>query len=179
MSRRFDFLVIGGGIAGLTYALEVAKKGKVAILFKKGVEDSSTAWAQGGIAAVSAADDNFSLHVEDTLIVGCGLCKKDVVELVVREGPERVAELARIGVAFDRDEATKAYHLNREGGHSRRRIFHSADHTGLNIQNSLLKAVKNHSNIELFTNAKLFLLKHWLLLLTSNAATGFASKLIE
>lgn len=153
MTQRFDFLVIGGGIAGLTYALEVAKHGTVAVLFKKGAEESSTAWAQGGIAAVSAPDDNYSLHIQDTISVGCGLSKPDIVEMVVREGPDRVAELSRIGVAFDRDKTSNEFHLNQEGGHSRRRILHTADHTGAEIQNTLLRVAKSQKNIKFFTNA--------------------------
>ena len=85
--QRFDFLVIGGGIAGLTYALEAAKAGSVAVLFKKNAEESSTARAQGGIAAVNAPDDNFELHIQDTLKAGAGLCKPEIVDLVVHEGP--------------------------------------------------------------------------------------------
>jgi L-aspartate oxidase len=151
--REFDFLVLGGGIAGLTYALEVAKQGSVAVLFKKQRSQSSTAWAQGGIAAVTAADDNFDLHIEDTLTAGAGLCNRAAVELVVREGPERVEELIKLGTIFDKDEG--GYHLHREGGHSRRRIFHAADRTGYEIQRALLVAAQANSSITFFedTNA--------------------------
>jgi L-aspartate oxidase len=147
--RRFDFLVIGGGIAGLTYALKVAERGSVAVLFKKDLTTSSTLWAQGGIAAVTQPDDAVELHVQDTLTSGAGLCKREIVELVVREGPARVRELAELGASFDKEQGG-GFHLHREGGHSRRRIFHAGDATGSEIQRALLQAVKTHPNIELF-----------------------------
>ena len=150
--EKFDFLVIGGGIAGLSYALKVAEHGSVAVLCKKGVEDSSTGWAQGGIAAVNQADDTYDLHIKDTLTAGAGLCKRDIVELVVREGPARVQELVSLGTQFDR-EGTGEFHLHREGGHSRRRIFHSGDATGSSIQRALLDAARAHKNIQLLPNA--------------------------
>ena len=148
---KFDYLVIGGGIAGLTYALEVAPHGSVAVLFKKGISESSTAWAQGGIAAVSDPGDDVELHIEDTLRCGVGLCHRDTVEIVVREGPERVKHLIELGINFDRDGS--GYHLHQEGGHSRRRIFHAADATGSEIQNTLLRCAKEHQNIQFFTDA--------------------------
>jgi L-aspartate oxidase len=149
--ERFDFLVIGGGIAGLTYALEVAAHGTVAVLFKKGVEDSSTNWAQGGIAAVSDQEDDFALHIDDTLVAGAGLCNREVVEIVVREGPARVAELVARGTQFDKSEDGSGFHLHREGGHSRRRILHAADATGHAIQVALLAAARMHQNIRFFS----------------------------
>jgi L-aspartate oxidase len=149
---RYDFLVIGGGIAGLSYALKVAEHGSVAVLFKKDTGTSSTLWAQGGIAAVNQPDDTFELHVDDTLVCGAGLCKRDIVELVVREGPERVAELVSLGTAFDRENEGD-FHLHREGGHSRRRIFHAGDATGSAIQKALLKAVSDHKNIQLIAHS--------------------------
>jgi L-aspartate oxidase len=117
--NHFDYLVLGGGIAGLTYALEVAKAGTVAVIFKKGIQESSTSWAQGGVAAVTAPDDDFDLHIQDTLVAGAGLCARSIVELVVREAPERVAELIKIGTNFDRDETQDGYHLHKEGGMQR------------------------------------------------------------
>jgi L-aspartate oxidase len=146
--REYDFLVIGGGIAGLTYALRVAEHGRVAILFKKDTGSSSTLWAQGGIAAVNQPDDSVDLHVQDTLVCGAGLCNHEVVRLVVSEGPERVAELIQRGAHFDTDGSGN-YHLHQEGGHSRRRIFHAGDATGFEIQGTLLRAVTQHPNIEL------------------------------
>jgi L-aspartate oxidase len=148
--KQFDFLVIGGGIAGLTFALEAAKVGTVAVLVKKAFEESSTSWAQGGIAAVTAADDNFDLHIQDTLVAGAGLCRRETVEIVVKEGPERVQELIEFGVRFDKAEGGEGYHLHREGGHSRRRIFHSADATGAEIQKTLLKAARREARISFF-----------------------------
>lgn len=146
--ESIDFLVIGGGIAGLTYALQVADSGTVAVLFKREIQDSSTAWAQGGIAAVSTEDDNFSLHIEDTLTAGAGLCRRDTVELVVREAPDRIRDLISIGTNFDKDG--EQYHLHKEGGHSRRRIYHTADATGFEIHQSLLRAAQAHPNIRFF-----------------------------
>ncbi|MBX7144481.1 MAG: L-aspartate oxidase [Oligoflexia bacterium] len=151
--HKFDFLVLGGGIAGLSFALEAAKHGSVAVLVKKGLEESSTSWAQGGIAAVTAADDNFDLHIQDTLTAGAGLCNKSIVEIVVREGPDRVQELINLGVHFDKEDGRGAYHLHREGGHSRRRIFHAADQTGAEIQRALLKAARRQPNIQFMLHA--------------------------
>lgn len=151
--EKFDFLVIGGGIAGLTYALEVAKFGSVAILFKKDVGDSSTSWAQGGIAAVTTPEDNFDLHVEDTITAGVGLSNRSVVEMVVREAPTRIAELIARGVRFDRAKDSSGYHLHQEGGHSRRRIFHAADATGYEIQRALLEEARKHPNILFCANS--------------------------
>ena len=149
--KNFDFLIIGGGIAGLSYAHEVAKHGSVAVLFKKGFEESSTAWAQGGIAAVDGPDDNFDLHIQDTLVAGVGLCHRDTVELVVREGPDRIHDLIALGTHFDLATDQQHYHLHKEGGHSRRRIFHAADRTGYEIQRALLAATRNDSGITFFT----------------------------
>ncbi len=148
--KKYDFLVIGGGVAGLTYALKVAEYGSVAVLFKKGLTESSTAWAQGGVAAVSSKDDNYDLHIQDTLIAGAGLCHKDIVELVVNEGPDRVDELIQMGVSFDKEDGD--YHLHKEGGHSRRRIYHFADHTGYEIQKILLMRAREHPKIEFLEN---------------------------
>lgn len=150
--ERFDFLVIGGGIAGLSYALKVAEHGSVAVLFKKDPNTSSTLWAQGGIAAVNEPDDNFDLHIQDTLVCGGGLCKRETVELVVREGPERVAELVAMGAKFDK-EVHGQFHLHREGGHSRRRIFHAGDATGSEIQRTLLAEVQRHPSIRCYTSS--------------------------
>ncbi len=146
--RKYDFLVLGGGVAGLTYALEVAKFGSVCVLFKKDFEDSSTSKAQGGVAAVGAKDDDLELHIQDTLVAGAGLCKQDIVRVVVTEGPERIRELIALGASFDRDH-TQEFHLHREGGHSRRRVFHSGDATGLEIQRALLDSVRQNPNIEM------------------------------
>src|SRR5437762_7749712 len=100
IQHNFDFLVIGSGIAGLTFALKVAKTGSVAIITKKNRAESNTNYAQGGIAAVTSTDDSFELHVRDTLGAGAGLCKQDVVRTIVQEGPERIAELIELGMKF-------------------------------------------------------------------------------
>jgi L-aspartate oxidase len=151
--NRFDYLVLGGGIAGLSFALKVAKHGSVAVLLKKEVDQSSTSWAQGGVAAVTQADDSFQLHVDDTLRAGAGLCHHDAVEVVVREGPQRVRELVELGAQFDRQKSDGEFHLHQEGGHSRRRIFHRGDSTGFEIQRALIEAARAEPNIQLFPNS--------------------------
>jgi L-aspartate oxidase len=145
---HWDYLVVGSGIAGLTFALRAAQHGKVAVITKRTGDESNTRYAQGGIAAVLAAPDTFDEHVADTLRVGDGLCRREVVDLTVQEGPDCVRELAELGVPFDRD-AAGAYDLGREGGHSQRRVVHATDFTGLQIQTSLLQAVGKRPNITL------------------------------
>lgn len=147
-----DFLVIGGGIAGLTFALEAAKHGDVVVLFKKEVALSSTAWAQGGIAAVSEEQDDLVLHVDDTLKTGGGIAHRDIVELVIGDGPQRIEDLIRHGVEFDKSE-NGSYHLHREGGHSRRRIYHAADATGRVIHQALLKEASETPRITFIEHA--------------------------
>ena len=123
-----DFLVVGSGIAGLSYALRVAQLGKVVVVTKKRDIDTATNLAQGGIAAVLSSDDSFELHEQDTLISGAGLCDMDVVRIVVREGPSRVRDLVDIGVQFVKEERdNNLLSLGREGGHSRRRVAHAYD----------------------------------------------------
>ena len=153
MSREhnFDFLVIGSGIAGLTFALKVAKVGSVAIITKKDRAESNTNYAQGGIAAVTGSDDSFDLHVRDTLRAGAGLCKEDVVRTIVGEGPALVRELIELGVRFS-ESAPGQYDLGREGGHTRRRVLHAADITGREIERALLAAVAAEKNITVFEN---------------------------
>ena len=148
MSHRFDFLIIGSGVAGLSYALRVAEHGTVAIITKKASVESNTNYAQGGIAAVMAAEDSPERHIEDTLVAGAGLCDREAVEVVVREGPERVRELMAMGAAFTRKDG--ALHLGREGGHSYNRIVHAADATGREVERALLAAIRDHANIEVF-----------------------------
>jgi L-aspartate oxidase len=148
----FDYLIIGGGIAGLTFALRAAESGSVAVLFKGDPSLSSTSWAQGGIAAVSSFEDSFELHVKDTLTAGAGLCNPEIVKLVVREGAKYIAELENWGVTFDRNQAGR-FDLHREGGHTVRRILHQADRTGAEIQLALLKSARSNSNIQFFQNA--------------------------
>jgi L-aspartate oxidase len=153
--REFDFLVIGSGIAGLFFAIRAAEAGRVGIITKKGAADSATNWAQGGIAAVESTDDSFEEHVQDTLVAGAGLCDEAVVRYVVERGPKTIDALLSLGVQFDRNpdpDATSAFELGREGGHSQRRILHRADATGREIEHALLARAHAHPNIELFEN---------------------------
>jgi L-aspartate oxidase len=153
--KRVDFLVIGSGIAGLSFALKAAHHGTVALITKKDRGTSNTAWAQGGIACVTSTEDSFELHVRDTLDAGAGLCDENVVRSIVMDGPERIRELIQLGVHFDERENGAGQHeldLTKEGGHSKRRILHSRDVTGREIERALLAAVASESNIEVFEN---------------------------
>lgn len=143
-----DVLVIGSGIAGLTTALKASAFADVLVVTKKDRVDSSTNWAQGGVAAVTGADDSVDLHVADTLIAGAGLCHRRTVEDLAREGPERVRELIDWGVRFSRSEAGDLA-LGREAGHSRRRILHAADLTGREIERALVAAVAESERIRI------------------------------
>jgi L-aspartate oxidase len=149
MTHKFDFLVIGSGIAGMSFALKVADQGSVALLCKTTLEEGNTFYAQGGIASVTLPWDDFKKHVQDTLIAGDGLCDKRVVEKVVREAPEQIKELIGWGVDFDKDQKGD-FDLHKEGGHSEFRILHHKDNTGQEIQESLINAVKHHPNIKVF-----------------------------
>jgi L-aspartate oxidase len=153
--KYFDHVVVGSGIAGLTYALKAAKKGRVAIVTKKSRADSNTAWAQGGIACVTSSEDSIALHVRDTLIAGDGLCNEEIVRGIVSEGPERIAELISLGMQFDErttPEGIREHDLGREGGHSKRRILHAKDATGFEIEKTLLDAVATHPGITVMEN---------------------------
>ncbi len=147
MSKKFDFLVIGSGGAGLSYALRVARFGSVGIITKKESTESNTNYAQGGLASVVAKEDRFEDHIEDTLIAGAGLCYPDVVDMVVRSGPDVIRELLEWGARFSEVDGT--LDLGREGGHSRKRIVHAADRTGNEIEKALLAAIKQHPNIKI------------------------------
>ncbi|MBE2178950.1 MAG: L-aspartate oxidase [Chthoniobacterales bacterium] len=151
--EKYDHIVVGSGIAGLTYALKAAETGSVAIVTKRGRATTNTAWAQGGIACVTSPEDSFELHAKDTLDAGAGLCHEDIVEMVVRDGPGRIRELIALGMSFDlreTPEGTTELDLGREGGHSKRRILHAHDFTGLEIENTLLAAVEKHGSIRVF-----------------------------
>lgn len=148
-----DFLVIGSGVAGLSFALRAAEKGTVTILTKKERVDSNTNYAQGGIAAVFGPDDSFNLHIQDTLDAGVGLCHRDAVELIVRQGPDRIGDLEQWGVEFThRDEAGNPFDLGREGGHSKNRIVHVKDRTGQVMEHALLECVHDHEKIQVKEN---------------------------
>lgn len=150
MAYKYDFLVIGSGIAGMSFALKVADKGKVALICKTTLDEANTYYAQGGIASVTDnISDDFQKHIEDTLIAGDGHCDKSVVEKVVREAPAQIEELLKWGVEFDKTKAGE-FDLHREGGHSENRILHHKDNTGAEIQMSLVKQVQAHPNIEVF-----------------------------
>ena len=144
-----DFLVIGSGIAGLTFALKASQFGSVAIATKDDLEESATLYAQGGIASVMTNDDSFELHANDTLEAGRGLCREDVVRIICKEGPPRVRELIELGVQFTRIRG-EDYHLSREGGHSKDRILHANDLTGREIERTMIEAINSKENIEVF-----------------------------
>jgi L-aspartate oxidase len=147
--QTYDFLVLGSGSAGLTFALRVSEHGRVALVTKKERTDSNTNWAQGGIAGVFGPDDDPELHVQDTLIAGAGLCHEDAVRVLVTEGPDRIRELIEFGAQFNRDEEGHLA-LGREGGHSRRRIIHTADLTGKEVEHTLVEAVRAHPSITVY-----------------------------
>ncbi len=151
MTKKVDFLIIGSGIAGLFYALKVAKYGKVAIVTKKDVQSTNTQYAQGGIAAVMDSQDNFEKHINDTLIAGDGLCNNDAVKLVVENAPKLIQELIDIGTVFDIKQ-NGTFDLAKEGGHSEHRILHHRDITGKEIERALAEQVANNKNIEIFEN---------------------------
>jgi L-aspartate oxidase len=142
-----DVLIVGSGIAGLTLALKAARYGEVLVVSKRRAEESSTNWAQGGIAAVFETGDTFAAHVRDTLKCGAGLSDPRVVRRVVEQAPACVAELAELGVPFNR--AGRGFALGREGGHSHRRIVHASDFTGAAIERVLIERVRSHPRIEL------------------------------
>ncbi len=146
IQKKFDFLILGSGIAGLSYALKVADKGSVCIITKSNEDESNTKYAQGGIAAVWHDKDTIDKHIKDTLIAGSGLCKEDIVKIVVEEGTERVRELIELGANFDKKNDGQ-YDLAKEGGHSENRILHYKDITGFEIERALIAQVKKHTNI--------------------------------
>ena len=152
MVKMYDFLIIGSGIAGMSFALKVANKGKVALVCKSKLEEANTFFAQGGVASVTnLLVDNFEKHIEDTMIAGDSLSDRDAVEKVIRNAPEQINELIGWGVDFDKNESGE-FDLHREGGHSEFRILHHKDNTGAEIQDSLIKGVKKHPNITVYEN---------------------------
>ena len=153
MSITCDCLVIGGGVAGLTLALEAAKRAEVIVIAKRTLDDTSTSRAQGGIAAVLDPADSFEAHVRDTLESGRGISHPDVVDMVVRDAPERIRDLIRLGTEFSKNSGGSkddvGLDLTKEGGHSARRIVHAADLTGAEVQRALLEAARANSRIQL------------------------------
>ena len=153
--REFDYIVIGSGIAGLTFALKVAPHGRVAIVTKKELAEANTYYAQGGIAAVTKPTDSLDLHVADTMRAGAGLCREAVVKTIVEEGPARVQELIDLGMEFTREDTIspdgeRFYSLGKEGGHSKRRVLHTKDATGREVMRALLAAIERAPNISVF-----------------------------
>ena len=146
MSHKYDFLVIGSGIAGLTFAIKVADHGKVLIITKSDADETNTKYAQGGIAGVLKGPDSFEEHIKDTLIAGAGLCNEKIVRMVVVEGADRIREIIEWGARFDKNNQGE-FDLAREGGHSAHRVLHYKDATGKEIERALLDQVRKHPNI--------------------------------
>jgi L-aspartate oxidase len=148
MEKQYDFLVIGSGLGGLSFALKAAEHGKVCLITKSELEETNTRYAQGGIAAVTSEPDSYEKHVKDTMIAGDFLCDEEVVRMVVKEGPAQIKELIQWGTNFDKSSSGK-YDLAREGGHSEHRILHHKDNTGEEIQRALSAQVHQHPEIDL------------------------------
>ncbi len=146
-SKNFDVLILGSGLAGQSLALRLAATHNVALVTKRKLEDSATAWAQGGIAAVLDTTDSIESHIDDTLVAGAGLCDEATTRNIVEHSNAAVRWLIDQGVPFTRDETELGFHLTREGGHSHRRIIHAADATGAAVQQTLTEKVRHHRNI--------------------------------
>src|SRR6266516_2888829 len=169
--RDYDLVVIGSGIAGLTFALKAAKHGSVAVVTKRKGSDTNTARAQGGIACVTSDEDSSELHVCDTLEAGAGLCDEAVVRTIVSEAPARIRELVDLGLQFDEREINghRELDLGREAGHSKRRVLHVRDATGKEIEETLLRELARQSEVELLEN-------HMAVDLITAAKLGFAAE---
>src|SRR5436853_757830 len=169
--KEYDFVVIGSGIAGLSFALKAAKHGSVAVITKRKGPDTNTAWAQGGIACVTSDEDSFELHVRDTLEAGAGLCDEQVVRTIVTEAPARIQDLVELGLHFDEREISghREFDLGREGGHSKRRVLHVRDVTGKEIENALLRELERQSHVDLLEN-------HMAVDLITAAKIGYATE---
>ncbi len=151
MNKKFDFLVIGSGIAGLSFALKVADHGNVCIVTKGVLDDAATKFAQGGISTVMYEPDSFNKHIEDTMIAGVDINDKKIVSKVVKEGPDRIKDLINWGIEFDkRKEDQRLFDLHKEGGHSEHRILHVKDYTGKEIEQKLIERIKEHPNISIY-----------------------------
>ena len=149
MKITSDYLVIGSGIAGLSFALKVAEHGSVAIVTKRSISETATGLAQGGIASVISADDSFEAHIRDTMVAGAFLSREEVVRMVVESGPEAIRDLVDWGVEFTRKD-DHSFDLTRESGHSHRRILHAQDITGREIERALVEAAGKHPNITVY-----------------------------
>ena len=167
--KEYDFVVIGSGIAGLSFALQAAKHGPVVVITKRKGADTNTAWAQGGIACVMSDEDSFELHVRDTLEAGAGLCDEKVVRTIVTEGPVRIQELVDVGLQFDERQVSghREFDLGKEGGHSKRRVLHVRDVTGREIEETLLRELDRQADVDLLEN-------HMAVDLITAAKLGFA-----
>lgn len=152
MAERFDYVVVGSGLAGLTFALRAAETGRVCVLTKAELYESNTNYAQGGIAAAVGESDSWELHEKDTLIAGAGLCNPAAVRFLVQEAPNAIKWLSSLGARFDLD-ATKSLDLGLEGGHSRKRIVHFADKTGWEVERAVTEAVRKNPNIVVYEQA--------------------------
>ena len=146
---EYDFVIVGTGVSGLSFALEASKHGSVAVITKRASENSNTAWAQGGICCVADDEDSFESHIADTVDAGAGLCDHDIVKTIVESAPSAIEKMVNIGVQFDRNSSGR-YELGKEGGHSQRRILHSKDTTGKEISEKLIYSAKQSENIEIF-----------------------------
>ncbi len=169
--KTFDFLVLGSGVAGLTFARKAAAHGKVAIITKRSGEESNTMYAQGGVACVTSIEDSFDLHIADTLAAGAGLCDEDAVRTVITEGPQQIKELISLGVHFDERDLPAGgteLDLGREGGHSKRRVLHAQDTTGREIESNLISTVRDNPNITLLEN-------HFAIDLITSGKLGFTT----
>lgn len=169
---KHDFLIVGTGAAGLSAALHACEFGNVGMVTKRGALDSNSSWAQGGIASVTSEEDSLEMHVSDTLVAGAGLCNEAAVRTIITEGPERIAELVKWGVEFDVRESPDGhleFDLTKEGGHSKRRVLHSADATGRELSEKLLAAVRSKPNITIYEN-------HYAIDLITTAKLGLVSE---